>query len=360
MTMTRSQQAGAAGRLFLGYGSAAALLAMINKHLSEQVEGSSRLKKVKSYVNARYPVLSIDPDLTDAVQEAELQDIGLTADTSLPVLEPDEEPGIPKTAGRLTELLNDFFNPMAFLSTPEERSQSVGLAPEVLWDRLHRGSYPASQVGLALMAMGAGAYGGWALGNKLANKTLSEKKQREMDRIRNATDQTLYKEFARTRGVELPKTAEGPASAPPVTDPGIVGRAVDVFRHPGDSLHAALTAWMAYAMITGSLAAKGSKAYFDRRDPARRQVATLESIAKRRAVNRTPVMLLSDESSLSGLEKLEKKSKAKQNRLSGGAAQVALPSPDAIKQGNPYDNGIMEGYLSAVTDAQPVSRLPEV
>ncbi len=225
-----------AGRNLLGWGGTFFALRMLLGE-RDKLRNKQGDKKIRSYLNARYPIVSFDPSLKDNKIEALQREIG-----------------VDKTANVVSEgfgQVQDF----------------VGMMGRKDRANLH------------LAATLAASYGGGVLGWKIADKLLDKQRERELDKKiednRNEMDKLMYTEYLRTRG--LPKTAK------------------DENKHtkPASSLWRALgAAWWVWAVGSMAIAYRAGKGYMDSTDPNRKRVKELQEIAKSQAkLNENPILI---------------------------------------------------------------------
>jgi hypothetical protein len=238
-----------AGALAVGLGAAAALA----RTMTRPQEDEKRQEKMKAWAGARYPVMSIDPDLGDAAEEEKLRSAGIAK-----AARGDESVG-----------------------------QKLISSPADWMGQIAGGDFSVQEPGLALAAALGGIYGGYKLSDYIHDSRRKSEMDEEVRKKRNEIDKMLYEEYMRTRGLDKKAGFFDNAFSNARSLPGAI--AEDPLRGPYRLAAAGYGIW---GVLSLALAYKYSKGYHDKNDPARARVKQLQGVARERARQRhAPVML---------------------------------------------------------------------
>jgi uncharacterized small protein (DUF1192 family) len=230
-----------AGVVLAGYMALGALARGAGSMLDTQSE-KKRIKKLKAYANARYPVYSPDLDLGDAADETRQRRLGLA-----------------KTAEGDRHKAMDALTIMPNMKHPLDLSGFLS----GLGDSRYHWSHPA----LGATAAIAGSAIGWKLAGKLASVRANKRLDKRIAQARNEMDRLVAQEYARTRGKEASRWLESTFSG------------------------TSKIYWI-YALLAGLGAAVAGKKYMDDRDPARARLKAIKRYAAEKSVVKdAPVFL---------------------------------------------------------------------
>ena len=220
----------------LGWAGIAAGVKLLSAYKDSLGQGKDT-QRLRSYINARYPVVSIDPNVGDTEEENKERNLGVTPVQTM--IEPD----MMKAAGE-----------------GEERAG--------LWETAtSQGIHPMHPIATAL-AMSIGIYGG----AKGVDYFLKRRRSKQLDKniagSRNELDKLLYDEYNRTRG--LSKTAGDPTKK---------------WSEAGKKAYATLFSVLFIASLYSS------KKFLDNKDPNRNRMKELQALARERAkMTDAPIM----------------------------------------------------------------------
>jgi hypothetical protein len=222
--------------LTVGYGGLAMVLRYL-KDLKERSEVTTDTEKMRSYIEAKNPILSLDGSTRDAKRERKEKDIGVQEVTSMP--------GISKTASAVGGMTSK----------------------DVSW------MHPA----IALAAMIGGGYGGYKLMDRKLDRQKNNEIQDEIEENENKIDKLLYEEYKRTRGLDKMAYTLGDAASD-VKGRSNTEAATDAMFSPAKvgRMGASLYGIAALGLLT--LAYKSSKDYMDENDPNRQRMSQLRKI----------------------------------------------------------------------------------
>lgn len=239
-----------AAMLGLGYGGAAYALRKILAH-KDKMEGQTLTDKMESSLNARNPVLSIDPDLADSYEEEKLRRKGVIDKKELLSLDKEGAPDEEASRSKLTDHNNMF----------------------------------AMAAAIAGLAGGAGI--GWHLADTETDQQMKEKLKERIDTTQNEIDKSLYEEYLRTRqlqdGTELPgqKVAYSESEKEVRRQSGRIQG--DVATDPGAWWNLGSMAYGLYTVAATALAFKAMKNYTADNDPRRQRIKELKDVSKEMA-----------------------------------------------------------------------------
>jgi hypothetical protein len=300
-----------AGSLAVGYGGLAFALRRLIQ-LKEQSGEKQTAEKLRSYVQARYPKISLDPSTRDTKREVKERATG-ASDTGYRELE-----DVQKYAA---------VDPS---TTPESplwqgiKSLAGGTGTAVGKDQEH-----AMAKALALAGILGGAGLGWRTADQLADRQRKEELEEDLNKKQNQLEKLLYEEYQRTRGLEkaaardLADVMAGQQVAEPGWNP---------FKTPeyvGKGVRAAEKMWWVWAAATLAMGYKLAKGHVDENDPARQRLQELQAFGRQRAKAKgAPVLLdASKFPTTAGTVKPQVKPKSHES--------VALPDKQVDKE-DPY------------------------
>ena len=261
-----------AAMLGLGYGGVAYALRRLLAE-KDRATKKSLTDTMASAANAKNPILSIDPNVDDAIDEADLRGAGIEGDEDIM--------GIHKSA-------NDEIS----IPVPSMSAESENKMFDKNW--------------LATALAAAGAAGGLGLGWSMADRVTDlEDKKTLAGRIstsENEIDRALYDEYARTRGLPTQADAlKGEKTTPEVNaeydvektagtvNPQRVAQESALINKDvqGDGLSGAMpfaaSAYGVYALAALALSFNASKSFSDDRDPVRNRLKDLKQVGKEMA-----------------------------------------------------------------------------
>ena len=284
------------GRIAMGWGL---LLYMIRQGaLKAQAAEQTRTDdKLQSYVNARYPVLSLDPSLRDAKTEKKRRGAGVPEFDALPEVDKqaDWKETMGEVGGKMKEIANDWLNPLAFLR--DETGQYPASFTETI-HRLQRGRYDPRHLAFVTAALALGGTAGWKAADRKADLARKEQLTDRVDLRRNEIDKLMFNEYKRIN--EMPKLAEWISKdAEPknenVSQASVLGLAANPFKDPKGSVNAAAALAWVYFIGASMVAHSASKKYMDSNDPSRIRQKGLMRIARDKAkVTDAPVLVMDD------------------------------------------------------------------
>jgi len=228
-----------AGKNLLGWGGTFMALRMAVGQIDKSRQKKSD-KKISSYLNARQPIISLDPNVEDEDQKKTKREMGV------------EKIAAEYGTSPLSQSVSQVRNFIGMMGRKDRAN-------------------------LHLAATLTASYGGGLIGWKIADKLLDRQRGNDLDKRisenRNEMDSLMHGEYLRTRGLDK-------------------GAAEEDMR-PSSSLWKAMgAAWWVWAVGSMALAYRTSKAYMDQTDPARQRVKQLEDIARSQAkVNEAPTLI---------------------------------------------------------------------
>lgn len=203
-------------------------------------------KRLNRYINARNPIISVDPSLKDTEEEKEEREIGLNKESST-------SESIKKSGAELMRLFKALGR--------EDRSN------------LHLAATIAASTG--------GAIAGYKLADKLFSRKHSTDLEKDIQNDRNLMDKLVYDEYIRTRGLNKGLNKESAEE--------------DLNADKGPSanpLKAVTGLWWVYAAAAMALSYKAAKAWGDKNIPSRVRAESLIDLAKDQArIKDAPVLL---------------------------------------------------------------------
>ena len=218
--------------------------------------------KIKSFVDARYPVISPELSQTGGKREEELANLGVPTVEELESL--DKNASDEDTPSKIREAFDKFLNP---IPTDPSKPLTVSNFADALGSRQ---IHPA-HIAMTLAAALAGSYGGVKLGQKLSASSEESSLDKRIARARNDLDILLHAEYRRTR--DLDKTAKDNPYGVEEDDRSRILK----------GLSAIPKLYLLYVAGIGALAYATSKKYMDMNDPNRARIKALQDIAKERA-----------------------------------------------------------------------------
>jgi len=239
-------------------------LTLLARQLLDKSQGTSRNKyddKLRSYVNARYPVISPDSSkITSLKREGTETDAGLPSFKELIELETKtaEDKGTSVTRA----FADKFVNPIPI--DPNKKPSISNFVSTLSSQNIH----PA-HIALTLAAALAGVTAGSKLSNKMSSKSREEVLDKRIADARAEMDKLMFDEYRRTRGLD--KSA----------------KAYDVEEDNRGYITKSLSAlpklYLLYAAGVGALAYSISKRFMDDKDPHRARLKALNEYARDRA-----------------------------------------------------------------------------
>jgi hypothetical protein len=220
--------------------------------------------KIKSYVDARYPVIAPEMSQTGGKNEEALAALGVPKVEDLEALEKHAEDTVDKPS-KIREAFDKFLNP---IPTDPTRPLSVGNFADAFGSRQ---VHPA-HIAMTLAAALGGSYGGIKLGQKLTASSEESHLDKRIARARNELDILLHDEYRRTRGLDKNASTEN-----------VYGVEDDDRSRLLKGMTALPKLYLLYAAGIGALSYATAKKYMDMNDPNRARIKALQEIAKDRA-----------------------------------------------------------------------------
>lgn len=336
---------GAVGAKSLGFASLAAVL-----HLAmRRAKNRKQKKNLRNYLNAAYPIMSLDPSLRDLREEEKQEDLGIEASTEADrqVEKTAEEAAdeklfqdlsmaraaVPQPGGSSPP--NEFEDPAAINRSGWTPSGFLTSWVNELQDKAHLMRMPLHPV-MQLAVPLAVAYSTYRGLDKVLDARERQKLEKLNARKRNLLQALMYKEYARTRQLDkqadvLENVASGAGKVREMLGKFFAGSeeirklppemqaALRGVRHPIHFAEFGVPAGFAlWALASTALAYTAAKSHFDKNDPQRKRQKALTNFLRRRAISSAPPMFLSEE----GLA-LGKEEKVRKRKKPAGA--VALP-----------------------------------
>lgn len=218
--------------------------------------------KIKSFVDARYPVISPELSQTGGKNEEALAELGVPSVENLEALEKHAE-DVKDTPSKIREAFDKFLNP---IPTDPTKPLTVGNFADAFGSRQ---IHPA-HIAMTLAAALGGSYGGIKLGQKLTASSEESHLDKRIARARNELDILLHDEYRRTRGLD--KNAEN-----------AYGVEEDDRSRILKGVSAIPKLYLLYVAGIGALSYAAAKKYMDVNDPNRARIKALQEIAKDRA-----------------------------------------------------------------------------
>ncbi len=284
-----------AAGLGIGYSSIGMLLRYLKK-LKDEADVTTTDEKMKAYIEAKNPILSLDPSTRDVKREAKEKSIGV------------QETDVLKEASGWTDPAKSPVHPA-----------------------------------LAIAAALAAGTGGWALADRKIDRKQQEDIDAQIDKEENKIDQLLYKEYLRTRGLD--KSAKmnlGTALISETEVPLTTGTSAS--HNPlitkGGALATSVYGVVALGLM--ALAHKASRSYMDANDPNRQRMGQLRAALDEKGKVRggTQFADLSDFSKASapkptksGGVSLQRKSESKNPAKDSKAVDPSDPYAELLAQG---------------------------
>ena len=263
-------------------------------HMKSKAQTSTSDEKMKSYISAKNPILSIDPSTRDYKRESKEKEIGVQDVTDEGILD--------KTAAGGAEIVQNLMS-----------------------DRKHS-LHPA----LALAAALAGGAGGYALMDKKLDTDTNKNLEDDIAVDENKIDKLLYDEYVQSRN--LNKQAQEikpykPRSRAPAT---AAGNAMDLatdWTKAGPLVKSGL-GLAALGII--ALSYKASRDHFDSTDPARQRLDKLKAtLAEKGKVRGVPTF--------SDITDFPKGSSAKNGTGGGVGIQRKSENKNPVADNTPVD-----------------------
>ena len=239
--------------LTAGYGSIGMLMRYLHK-MKTEASVTKNDKKMRSYINAKHPILSLDNSTRDLKTEQKEKGTGVRT--------VDEIPGLNKQAD-LRKAVSGLWGGM---------NEGTSRLMSTNKDSLH----PA----LALAAVLGGGGLGWSLAGNKITKDTNKELDNNIDENENAVDKLLYEEYIKTRGLDKfaatdqevynRHSGQVPASA--------TGNILEALKDPTKLSAGAASAYSIAALGLTYLAYKTSKGYTDSIDEDRSRMKQLKNI----------------------------------------------------------------------------------
>lgn len=219
--------------------------------LLEPSSSDKRLKKLRAYANARYPLFS--PDLSASPEDEERERaLGL------------DKLSARKDSGRLQAFLDRFLNVMP----QQDHPLDVGGLVSGLGDPRYHWSHPA----LTLGAAAGGSVLGWKLASMLAASRAEKRLDKKISTARNDLDSLIASEYQRTRKDKYADRDSG-------------GVLPSILSTSGKA--AAL-----YALLAAVVSGAATKKWLDDKDPQRKRLKAIKDYAAEQAVVKNPPVLV--------------------------------------------------------------------
>lgn len=261
-------------------GTAGALHLLLRKAKNEKDR-----KKLQRYLNARYPIVSLDPSLQDLPEEERERALGIRG---VKGLEEEQEPG-EKTAQ------DDYKAPTGHESISAWWQNLVRTAPLT--------SGPMQPIMQAAVPPAA-AFALYKLMDKVLDKRETEQLGAKNRLKQNILEQAMFEEYEKIRGRGRKEEGEKEAQQDVFEDPwessreegSVEGSSFlqnlgNMMAHPiqyaSTTVPLALGAW---SLGSATLAYVLAKRHFDKTDPKRIKMKKLQKYMNRRAVSRRPPM----------------------------------------------------------------------
>ena len=220
-----------AAGLAVGYGGIGMLLRYLKK-MKDEADVTTTDSKMRDYIEAKNPILSLDPSIRDTKTEQKEKGIGV----------------------QRTE------NDPTFMG--KEGSSAI---------------HPALAIAAALTA----GYGGY----RLADRKIDRDEQREIDdqtaKDENKIDQLLYQEYVRSRGLDKVAVERGSVGGIKAIEPSFSSEVSpgSPNYNPGVDKLTATTASIYGVIALGlmALSHKAARSYMDANDPSRQRMTALRS-----------------------------------------------------------------------------------
>ena len=215
-----------AAGLAVGYGGLGMLMRYLKK-IKDEADVTTTDTKMRDYIEAKNPILSLDPSTRDTKREQKERNIGVQRTVNDPTF------------------------------SDKEASSKL---------------HPALAIAAAL---GAG-YGGY----RLADRKIDKDEQKEIDeqtaQDENKIDQLLYQEYVRSRGLD--KTAEQKPWYAPTVPRGGSNPSNSAHYNPGTERVGAATASIYGVIALGlmALSHKAARSYMDNNDASRQRMKQLQ------------------------------------------------------------------------------------
>ena len=291
----------------IGYGTLAFAVHRLleAKRKAEERKSSD---KIKAYAGARFPILSIDPNLEDTAAEEELQSRGVRARDPLPELAKEG----------------------------------------TLWNDLLTGNVDPKHLMLNTAGVIGGVAGGWRLADYMSEQRRKKELDTRLASSKNKIDSLLHEEYIRTRGLAPPEVTE-PESADeeqiekaavdsrqafeaPSGGSGAAGIVTDTAKNIGGLPNAVGSVGWLWAVAAMAMAHRASKHFSDKHDPNRIRQGELKRVARERALVKSAPTLL-DESQLPARVPGTPKPSDKKKQV--GSVDVSAGGPPVDKR-DPY------------------------
>jgi len=290
--------------LAVGYGGVG-LLARYLVHMKNKAQATTSDEKMKSYIAAKNPILSIDPSTRDYKREAKEKEIGVQDVKEEGILEKSAE----QLGGQVAENVNSF---------------GADTARGFMSGKQHD-FHPA----LALAAALAGGVAGYSLMDKKLDTDTNKSLEDDIAVDENKIDKLLYDEYMKSRG--LNKQAREPwtpsSSQEPATHTGNIADAIRDPKKIGNFM-GSVAGLAALGII--ALSYKASRDHFDESDPARQRLdklkATLDEKGKMRGA---PIF--------TDISEFPKGSSAKNGKGGGVGIQRKSENKNPVKDATPVD-----------------------
>jgi hypothetical protein len=263
-----------AGGLALGYGGLAVVLRKLSQYRSD-LKNKDNDDKLRSYASAKYPTVSPDPEL-DTEKEKLLEAPGVEESEPLPEL----------TKVAVSEAWSTLGGPVE------------SLAKRTVW-----GSQDSAHLAMATAAAVIGGMAGWKLSDYIEDLNRTKELKSRIGSTSDEIDRILYEELQKKKPIQ--KVADGRLTATNIgTNPYIgspsassVGDSnepgfMSSFLHPTRAMKGLESLWWLWAVSAFALTYRAGKTYGDLKDPNRKRIKELQSIAKERArMKDAPVLM---------------------------------------------------------------------
>ena len=283
-----------AGALALGYGG----LGLVLRKLLSKGTGVPDKAALQAQVAARFPTLSMDPNLDDEEEEQKIRELGLTK----------------------------------------------GAAEDGAVKQLFTGSQHGAHPGMAIL----GALAGGTIGYKLSDFLEDRKREAELDKSiaqqQNEIDKLLHEEYVRTRGLSPKVAADGGVVTPESLNkrfPNSSGGAGEIpgseaplwVGNPLNWPKAISTTYWMWVLAATAMGYQASKKYMNSTDPARKRMKQISDIARQRAkVTQAPHLI--DESDFG--DPLKSPPKDRPSPVTSTAVQTLPTGPATVSEDDPY------------------------
>lgn len=302
-----------AGGLALGYGGLAVIIRKLSQYRS-QLERKKDDEKLRSYVSARYPTVSPDPDI-DPEKEKLLEAPGVEGTEEMPEL----------TKVAISEAWGTLGSPISTL------------AKKTVW-----GSQDSAHLAMATAAAVLGGMAGWKLSDYIEDQRRGKELDTRVETTADEIDRLLYEEMQKKTPIQ--KTANrlraldaansnpyvgtpSASSLPDSNEPGFISS----FLHPTRAMKGLESLWWVWAVAAFALTYRAAKTYGDLKDPNRKRIKELQDIAKERARSKNAPVLMQVNDMPKAPKTRDISSEKVQAKPAPTAAPVPIPEPPMMK-----------------------------